>query len=76
MNLLTDKVQKDNYDVNNLYNNILIGENKSKIQERIEQFNIKYVNALEVLKIVILVMTLIIMNIRLQNYLFVLINSW
>ena len=76
MNLLTDKVQKDNYDVNNLYNNILIGENKSKIQERIEQFNIKYVNALEVLNIVILVMTLIIMNIRLQNYLFVLINSW
>jgi len=32
MNLLTDKVQKDNYDVNNLYNNILIGENKGKIQ--------------------------------------------
>jgi len=50
MNILTEDVQKDNYDVSNLDSNMLIRENKGKIQERIEQFNIKYVNAIRRLK--------------------------
>ena len=45
MNNVT-KIQNENYDVGNLKNNMFIRENKGKIQEKIEQFNQKFIEAL------------------------------
>lgn len=50
MNILTDEVKNENFDVINLDNNMLIRENKGRIQEKIEQFNIKFINAIRSLK--------------------------
>lgn len=50
MKFLTDEVKNENFDVINLDNNMLIRENKGRIQEKIEQFNIKFINAIRSLK--------------------------
>lgn len=50
MNTITKKIQKDNFDVVNLDSNMFIRENKGKIQEKIEQFNRKFIEAIRRLK--------------------------
>lgn len=48
MNITTDI--QNNYDVMNLDSNMLIRENKGKIQDKVEQFNQKFINAIRCLK--------------------------
>lgn len=50
MNTITEEIGKDNFDVVNLDSNMFIRENKGKIQEKIEQFNRKFIEAIRRLK--------------------------